>query len=123
MYQCLHFINATKTLFHSFSSLVVVSNLVICIEIDGLMSALNISHKSEEWRVFIDSSQLSLKAVFLHNGNMLPSIPVGHAVHMKETYDDMKLRLDCTNYEKYKWQLCGDLNVIAILFGPQQGYI
>lgn len=98
------------------------SNLVTCHDIDGLMSALNINHNPDEWRLFIDSSQLSLKAVLLHNGNILPSIPIGHAVHMKETYSNMKQLLECINYDKYKWQLCCDLKVVAILLGLQQGY-
>jgi hypothetical protein len=35
---------------------------------DGFFKALHLSHCSEEWRLFIDSSKVSLKAVFLHNG-------------------------------------------------------
>jgi hypothetical protein len=57
----------------------------------------------------------SLKAVLLHNGNVLPSIPVGFAVNMKASYDNMKLLLNCVNYKKYHWQLCGDLKVVAVL--------
>ena len=64
----------------------------------------------------------SLKAVLLHNKNMLPSIPVGYAAHMKETYEKMKNVLQCINYEQYCWQLCGDFKVIAILLGLQPGY-
>jgi hypothetical protein len=106
--------------FLSFFSM--TSNLVTCHDIDGLMSALNINHNPAEWRLFIDSSKLSLKAVLLHNGNVLPSLPIGHAVHMKETYSNMKQLLDSINYDKFKWQLCGDLKVVAILLGLQQGY-
>jgi len=40
-----------------------------------------------EWRVFIDFSQRSLKAVVLHNENCKVSIPIVHSVHLKETYD------------------------------------
>jgi len=47
------------------------------------MDALGIKRDPQEWRLFIDSSKLSLKAVLLHNGNQHPSIPVGHGVHMK----------------------------------------
>jgi hypothetical protein len=64
-------------------------NLVACNDVDGLMTALNINPKPEECRLFIDSSKSSVKAVLLHNGNMLPSIPVGYAVNMKESYDNM----------------------------------
>jgi len=60
--------------------------LVACTDTDGLMQTLNINHIPLDWRLFTDSSKLSLKAVLLHNGNTLPSIPVGHSVHNKESY-------------------------------------
>ena len=62
---------------------------------------------------------LSLKAVLLHNENILPSIPVGYAAHMKETYENMMNFLHCINYKQYCWQLCGDFKVIAILLELQ----
>jgi len=46
---------------------------------------------------------------------MLPSIPVGYAAHMKDTYEHTKQLLQGINYEQYCWQLCGDFNVIAML--------
>jgi hypothetical protein len=52
--------------------------LVACKDVDGLFKALNMSPCSDEWRLFIDSFKVSLKAVLLHNGNVLPSIPVSH---------------------------------------------
>ena len=58
-----------------------------------LKKKLSINHNSLDWRLFIDSSKLSLKAVLLHNGNTVPSIPVGHSVHTKESYENMKIRL------------------------------
>jgi hypothetical protein len=97
-------------------------NLVACNDVDGLITALNINHKPEECRLFIDSSQSSLKDVLLRNGNVLPSVTVGYAVNMKESYDNMKLLLNCVNYKKYQMQLCGDLKVVALLLGLQQGY-
>ena len=93
-------------------------DLVHC-NIDDLMAALRITHDPDEWRMFIDSSKTGLKAVLLHNGNVLPSIPVGHAVHMKETYGNMKQLLRCIKYQQHQWQLCGDLKVVALLLGLQ----
>jgi hypothetical protein len=60
-------------------------DLVFYYDVDGLMDALGIKHDPQEWRIFIDFSKLSLKAVLLHNGNQHPSTPVGHAVNIKET--------------------------------------
>jgi hypothetical protein len=58
-------------------------DLVYCTDIDKVMAALGQDHKTDEWRLFLDSSKHSLKAV-LHNGNKHPSIPTAYAVHMKE---------------------------------------
>ena len=91
-----------------------------CTDIDGLMQALNINHNPLDWRLFIDSSKLSLKAVLLHNGNTLPSIPGGHSMH-NESHENMIL-MEGFNYDKFKWQICGDLKVIALLLGLQQGF-
>ena len=76
--------------------------LVACTDIDGLMQTLNINHNPLEWRHFIDSSKWSLKAVLLHNSNTLPSIPVGHSVHNKEPYENMKILMETMNYDKFK---------------------
>jgi len=76
-------------------------DLVFCYDVDGLMNALGIKHDSQEWRLSIDSSKLSLKAVLLHNGNQHPCIPVGHAVHMKETYENLRQLLNKLEYSKY----------------------
>jgi hypothetical protein len=46
--------------------------LLFCYDVDGLMDALGIKHNPQEWRIFIDSSKLSLKAVLLYNGNQHP---------------------------------------------------
>jgi len=96
--------------------------LVACTDIDGVMQTFNINHNPLDWRLFIDSSKLSLKAVPLHNGKTLPSIPVGNSVRNKESYENMKILIEAFNYDKFKWQICSDLKVIAILLGLKQGF-
>ena len=96
--------------------------VVYCSDVAGLMAELKIQYVKEEWRLFIDSSKTSLKAVLLHNGNKLPSLPIAHAAGLKETYDSMKLILVKINYEEHLWQICGDLKVVALLLGLQLGY-
>jgi len=34
----------------------------------------------------------------------------------------MKILMEVINYDKFKWQICGDLKVIALLLGLQQGF-
>ena len=72
-----------------------------------------------EWRLFIDSSKRSLKAVLLHIGNKKPSIPVAHSARLKESYDCIEILLNAIHYSDYQWSLCGDLKVIGILMGLQ----
>jgi hypothetical protein len=43
--------------------------------------------------LFIDSSEVSLTAVLLHNGNKFPSVPLAHDANMTESYENMKLIL------------------------------
>jgi len=57
-----------------------------CKDIYGLMEGIHIRHSPEQWQLFIDASKRSLKAVIVHNGNKLPSIPVAYAPSTKEMY-------------------------------------
>lgn len=98
------------------------SGVCYCKDIDGLMSNLGFEHEVKEWRLFIDASKASLKAVLLHNGNEKPSLPIAHAVDLKENYENVGLILDVINYKKFAWKISADLKVVAILLGMQGGY-
>lgn len=93
-----------------------------CTDIDSLMEVLGYKHIKEEWRLFIDSSQTSLKAILLHNGNNYPSVPLLYVTELKETYDSMKQILQLIQYDKYVWNICGDFKVIGLLMGMQGGF-
>ncbi|GBP89284.1 hypothetical protein EVAR_60426_1 [Eumeta japonica] len=97
-------------------------NIVFCSDIPSVMTELKFEYKTSDWRLFIDSSKVSLKAVLLHNGNKYPSVPVAHATEIKESYENMKSLLEHIKYNQYSWKICGDLKVIAILLGLQLGY-
>ncbi|GBM07512.1 hypothetical protein AVEN_100714-1 [Araneus ventricosus] len=97
-------------------------SLVFCCDIDGLLKELRIAHEPNEWRLFIDASKLSLKAVSLNNGNELPSMPVAHTVYMKETYHNLKQLFQMINYSKYGLQICADLKVVSLLMDLRLGY-
>lgn len=94
-----------------------------CNDIDGLMNAMQIKYKSNDWRLFIDSSKFSLKVVLLHKTNEKPSIPIGYSTDMKETYDSMKTILQKVDYERHQWKISCDLKVVALLSGLQLGYV
>ena len=75
--------------------------LVACKNVDGLFKALNMSHCSNECRLYIESSIVSPKPVLLHNGNVLPFISVAHAFGSKESDDSMKQLLQYIKYDTY----------------------
>jgi len=91
---------------------------VACTDIGSLMQTFSIYHNPLDWRLYIDSSKLSL----FHNGNTLPSIPIGHSAHNRGPYENIKILMEAINYDKFKWQICGDLKVITLLLGLQQGF-
>lgn len=97
-------------------------DLVYCDDAEGLLEELELPSKPDCWRLFIDSSKISLKAVLLHNGNRHSSVPLAHAVNMKESQESMKLILGKIHYSKYNWNICADLKVVAMLTGLQGGY-
>jgi hypothetical protein len=112
-----------RTRHQNLSAFYQMSNtMCYCTDINGLMTELGCEYKSDEWRLFIDSSKSSLKAVLLFNGNTKPSIPVVHAVEMKETYETMQILLQLIKYDEHRWNICGDLKVIGLLLGMQSGY-
>ena len=86
--------------------------LCYCQDIEELFQTLGIVHIVNEWRLFIDSSKRSLKAVLLHIGNKKPSIPIAHFAQLKESYDSIEILLNAIHYSDYQWSLCGDLKVI-----------
>lgn len=97
-------------------------SLCYCNDIEGLFDLIGIVHVAEEWRLFIDSSSTSLKAVLLHNGNQYPSLPIAHSVNMKEEYINVKKLLDVLKYDDFGWEVIGDFKMITFLMGLQGGF-
>ena len=60
--------------------------------------------------------------MLLHNRNKLPSVLQAQAANMKEFYENMELVFEKIQYEKYNWNICEGLKVIAFLLGLQLGY-
>jgi len=95
---------------------------MFCNDVCSVMEVLGHEYNPDQWRLFVDSSKVSLKVVLLHNRNKFPSVPLPHAANMKESYESMKLLLGKIKYDEFKWKLCGDLKVVALLLGMQLGY-
>ena len=73
---------------------------MFCNDVCSVMEVLGHECNPDQWRLFIDSSKVSMKEVLLHNGNKFPSIHLAHAANMKESYESIKLllkRLSMTN--------------------------
>lgn len=93
-----------------------------CWSIERLMRSMRIEYNADDWRLFIDSSKNSLKALLLHHTNKQPSIPIAYSTKTKEDYDQMAHILNLVNYKKHQWRICCDLKVVAMLTGLQEGY-
>lgn len=106
--------------FSSFFTL--TDGFCFCHNVIGLFETIGIVHNPAEWRLFIDSSSRSLKAVLLHNGNKYPSLPLAHSVHLKEDYTSVKTLLDALKYNEYGWEVIGDFKMVAFLMGMQGGF-
>lgn len=96
----------------------VVSNtLSYCNDVHGLFHLFQHEHKPEEWRLFLDGSSTSLKAVLLHNGNQRPSVPLAFSRHCPEKYETMQKILQHIGYDHFKWDTVVDYKLINILLG------
>jgi hypothetical protein len=80
-------------------------DLVYGSNIQELIKEFQFEHTSGQWRLFIYSSNVNLKAVSLHNGNKLPSISLVDAVHVTENF-----RVSC---KTYAMKNTGAINVMA----------
>ena len=84
---------------------------------EGLFSAVGIDQHPTKWRLFIDSSTKSLKAVLLHNGNIYSSISLAYSLQMKEDYENVKQLLIKITYAQFKWYVCGEFKILGVLLG------
>jgi hypothetical protein len=97
--------------------------LVFCTDIRNLLHQLGEKEcDPSTCGLFINSSKRSLKAVLLHNRNVLASIPLVHSTKLSESYETLKLVLETIKYHEHEWHICGDLKVIGLLLGQQRGY-
>ena len=72
-----------------------------CSNFESPFEALESEHHFKEWRLLIDLSKASSKAVLLNNGNEKPSILLVHATALKEIHKTMQSILRLKNYSAY----------------------
>ena len=96
--------------------------MVYCNNIAGLIESLCMKYDAMEWKLFIDSSTRSLKAILLNIGNILSSIPIRQSVELDESHQTMECLLFDFNYHKHKWLICANLEVVERILGLQEGY-
>ena len=89
--------------------------VVFCNDVCSVMEVLGLEYNLNQWHLFIESSRVSLKVVLHHSGSRFPSVPMAHAANMKKRYKIMKLMLGRIKYDEFKWKLCGDHKVVALL--------
>ena len=58
-------------------------SLVNCVDIQGVIEKLETVCNPSDWRLFIDASTSSLKAVLLHDRNQFTSTPLAHLTCMR----------------------------------------
>jgi len=73
-----------------------------CNDVCSIMEVLGHEYNPNQWRLFTDSSRVSLKLVLLHNVNRFPSVPLVHAANTKKIYKSMKLLLGKIKHDKFK---------------------
>lgn len=86
-----------------------------------MMTLFKIRYVSSDWRLFIDGSTKSLKAVLLHNGNHFPSVPIAYGL-LKETVDVIECMMANIRYQDHNWKVCCDLKMVNILLGLTRGW-
>ena len=97
--------------------------LVYCTDVPKLLKTLGFKdYNADGFRIFIDSSKRSLKAVLLSNGNKVALVSIAHSVHLKEAHENLKILLQSIQYDKHQWSICGDIKDIGVLLGQQTGF-
>lgn len=94
-----------------------LNTFTYCNDIKALVNKMGMEYNAADWRLFIDGSTSSLKAVLLHVTNKMPSIPLAFGTNMKECYEVMADILDKIKYTQHNWKICCDLKVVNILQG------
>ena len=76
-------------------------DLCFCNDITELFEQMEILYDKTNWRLSIDPSKDSIKAVLLYNGNTLPSVLIAYSTTIKESYEHQKTILTSIQYTAF----------------------
>ena len=77
-------------------------NFVYCQDIQGLLERMGgEKYLPGERRHFVGSNKRSIKCALLYNGNEYSPVPIGHSIHVKEKYEEIKMVLDLLKYQEH----------------------
>jgi len=76
------------------------NDLVFCNDVCSVIEAIGHQHDPTERCLFIDSSNVILKVVLLHNGNQFPPVNLVYDANTKESYENMKKVLKGSSKKK-----------------------
>lgn len=101
----------------------VEDDICFCKDIPMLFAEMKEQFDQNEWRLFIDGSTTSIKAVLLHIGNEKPSVPIAYGAGLKEQVGTMKDILNYIQYGRFNFKIVADFKVISLLMGIQGGNV
>ena len=84
--------------------------------IGGLVEALGLIYSPVEWRLLINLSSKSLKAVLLNIGSKITSVAVAHSVQLTENYENLKILLSALKYRHHNWKILYLLYLTFVLY-------
>ena len=78
-------------------------------------------HDPNSWRLFIDSSKLSLKRVLLHNTSKHASIPNMHSTTLQKMNQPIKQELEQIKYVNHSYVICVGLKKVNFPLAQKSG--
>lgn len=92
-----------------------------CRDVLELFQQIGYRHVENDLRLFIASSEDSLKAVLLNVTKTHPSVPLFYVVDVPENYENMKKILGLIKYDEHMWKVCCDLKIASVLSNLHKG--
>jgi hypothetical protein len=63
--------------------------VMFCNDVLSVMEIFGYEYTPDQWRLFIDSSKVSLQLVLLYSGKRFLFVSLAHAANIKESYENV----------------------------------